>query len=37
MIFGWLLVNGAQRKVFKKVWRVVVGRISALKDSQHLG
>ena len=35
-VFEWLLVKGARRKMFQEVWRVVVGQLSVLEDSQHL-
>ena len=36
-VFEWLSVKGVQRKMFHNVWRVVVGQLSALKESKHQG
>ena len=36
-VFEGLSVKGVQRKMFHKVWRVVVGWLSALEDSKHQG
>ena len=39
-VFEGLSVKGVQRKMFHKVWRVVVGQLSALEEeeeSKHQG
>ena len=36
-VFERLSVKGGPRKVFHKVWRVVVGQLSVLEESKHQG
>ena len=36
-VFEQLSVKGAQRKLFYKVWTIVVGWLSVLEESQHQG